>query len=288
MAKPGDIFVSKSPDGRYTAVRVLRRKGKSFLISSSPYLAAERPKLHDPILRETLTKNRFYCEGRPATIWLDGEPPKGFELLGNIPVMKKEAQVECNVYGGKWAGRCVDEAFLEWRWIHDRPAFEEEARKKKEQFLRQREIPQEPKKMMSEREFWSIIDLLDWKHEGNDKRVLAPAVRALATKSKVGICQFEERIAYLLYQLDTRGHMDATGDGSADGFLYARCVVVANGRQFYKSVLKDPSQMPKDLEFESLLGLASSAYKLKTGEEFEYCKGCSYDSFSNPIGWAKQ
>jgi hypothetical protein len=74
----------------------------------------------------------------------------------------------------------------------------------------------------------------------------------------------------------------------ADGFLYARCVVVANGKEFYEAVLKDPSKFPKNMEFESLLGLASGAYELKTGKEFEYSTGCSYESFSNPAGWREE
>jgi hypothetical protein len=67
--------------------------------------------------------------------------------------------------------------------------------------------------------------------------------------------------------------------------VYARCVVVANGSDFYEAVFGDLTKMPKDMEFESLLGLASSAYELKTGEQFEYSTGCNCESFSNPTGW---
>lgn len=45
--------------------------------------------------------------------------------------------------------------------------------------------------------------------------------------------------------------------------------------------------MPKDMDFESPLGLASGAYELKTGEALEYSTGCSYESFSNPDGWSR-
>jgi hypothetical protein len=78
---------------------------------------------------------------------------------------------------------------------------------------------------------------------------LAPAIKALAAKPKAEICRFEERFAYLLYRLDTKSHASNIGKDaydpesdyvSADGFLYARCVVVANGREFYEAVLKDP------------------------------------------------
>ena len=43
--------------------------------------------------------------------------------------------------------------------------------------------------------------------------------------------------------------------------------------------------MPKDLEFEALLSLAPNAYELKTGKDFEYGTGCSYETFSNVAGW---
>lgn len=292
--KPGDVFAAKLPDGRYTAVRVVRKVGKSSLVCTTEYLGKECPNIDEPLLRKTVVQKRFFYKGEPARRWLNGKPPPSFELVGNIPPTKDEAAMECNVYSGKWSDSSGNEAFLEWRWLHDRPAFEEEVRKQQEEGERLRRAPQKPKKMMSEEKFWSIIALLDWKHQGNDEKVLAPAVKALAANTKAEIRQFEERFALLMYQLDTRSHasnigedaFEAESDGvSADGFVYARCVVVANGKAFYEQVLKDPTKMPKDMEFESLLGLASAAYELKTGEDFEYSTGCSYESFSNPAGW---
>jgi hypothetical protein len=43
--------------------------------------------------------------------------------------------------------------------------------------------------------------------------------------------------------------------------------------------------MPKDTEFEALLGIASLAFEAKTGESLDYETGCSYETFSNPAGW---
>jgi hypothetical protein len=263
-------------------------------VSTSPYLGRKRPALDEPLLRKTVMQKRFSWNGEPARHWFDGTPAKNFELLGNIPLTKAEAGMECPVYAGKWDESSGNEAFLEWRWLHDRPAFEEEVRKEEEECERRRRLPQKPKKMMNGKEFWAIINRLDWKRQGNDRKVLAPAVKALAAKSKTEICRFEERLAFLLYKLDTKAHASNIGEDSydpesdyvsADEFLYARCVVVANGREFYEAVRKDPKKMPKDMEFESLLGLASAAYELKTGEDFEYSTGCSYESFSNPAGW---
>ena len=48
---------------------------------------------------------------------------------------------------------------------------------------------------------------------------------------------------------------------SVDEFLYSRCVVVANGKDYYYEVLNNPTKMPKDLEFESLLYIACDAYE---------------------------
>jgi hypothetical protein len=297
MLSAGDVFSVKVPNGMYAAVRVIRKVAKSSLVSTSQYLGSEHPSLDDPLVFKTVMEKRFFFGGRPARKWLDGVPPKCFEFVGNIPPTKAEAEMECLVHGGKWTDTSGNEAFLEWRWIHDRPAFEEEVRKQQEEMELRRRLPQKPKKMMSEDEFWAVINLLDWKHQGKDELVLAPAIKALASKSKSEICRFAERFAFALYQLDTKAHANNMGADSydpksayvsADGFLYARCVVVANGREFYETVVNDPSKMPKDMEFESLLGLASAAYVLKTGEEFDYSTGCSFESFSNPDGWREE
>jgi len=116
----------------------------------------------------------------------------------------------------------------------------------------------------------------------------------MAKLASQSIRQFEERLATLLHQLDTQEHakhigeplyVDAESGFSADGFLYARCAAVANGRDFYAAALADPSCMPKDMEFEALLSIASSAFEARTGESLDYQAGCSYESFSNLAGW---
>jgi hypothetical protein len=148
---------------------------------------------------------------------------------------------------------------------------------------------------MSEEAFWKVISLLNWKKAGDDDKVLAPAVAALAKMTEMDIETFADILAEKLYALDTREHArhaeaDADPDDgdtyiSADGFLYSRCVVVANGRAFFEEVLADPTQMPKDMEFESLLYLARTAYEKKTGREFDHDTPLSFESFSNADGW---
>lgn len=149
---------------------------------------------------------------------------------------------------------------------------------------------------MNEDRFWQIISLLAWDHTGDDNAVLAPAVAALAAYSEQGIFQFENILAEKLYRLDGVSYARnlAPNDAfksdeeffSVDTFLYVRCCVVANGRSLYERVLRDPTRMPKDMDFEPLLYLAENAYKLKTGgKEFPHRTPVSYETFSNRDQW---
>ncbi|MBM7837084.1 hypothetical protein JOC54_000315 [Alkalihalobacillus xiaoxiensis] len=60
------------------------------------------------------------------------------------------------------------------------------------------------------------------------------------------IKQFEEALAQKLYKLDTEKHARAIGEAayideetfiSPDFFLYARCLVVVQGKEFYEYVV---------------------------------------------------
>ena len=134
---------------------------------------------------------------------------------------------------------------------------------------------------MNESTFWDLIESFDWDKTGDDNAVLEPACKALTAHDEDAIFDFDNMLAEKLHALDTRKHCRAgymgqldpdNGDDyiSADGFLYSRCVVVANGRDFYASVLADPTKMPQGLEFESLLSLPAFAYERKTGKEYAH------------------
>jgi hypothetical protein len=150
---------------------------------------------------------------------------------------------------------------------------------------------------MDEKTFWEIIALFDWDQSGDDDAVMEPACEALAALDEEAIFRFEDILAEKLHALDTREHCRACYAGeldpddgddyiSADDFLYSRCVVVANGREFFETVLADPSEMPQDMEFESLLSLPAAAYEQKTGDEYDHVTPVSYESFQNTAGWA--
>jgi hypothetical protein len=146
--------------------------------------------------------------------------------------------------------------------------------------------------------FWGLIDKLDWQHEDDDDAVVEPIVRALALLPDAEIGSFQETLARALYDLDGRAWARESGDEiwlgepdrlSVDAFLYARCAVVARGRATYDLVREDPTRMPKNEEFESLLYVASTAYERKTGLEWDDLDdtAVSYETFSNEAGWPK-
>ncbi|MFM9965175.1 MAG: DUF4240 domain-containing protein [Planctomycetaceae bacterium] len=146
---------------------------------------------------------------------------------------------------------------------------------------------------MSDEVFWRIIGLFNWKKLGDDDAVIGPAVKALAQMSNEDILRFEDILSEKLYALDTEALAKEIGEEafqpgkyfSVDWFLYSRCVVVANGREVFESVIADPKQMPKDGEFEALLSVAREAYERKTGNEFDHTSPICYETYSNRNGW---
>ncbi|PWT98206.1 MAG: hypothetical protein C5B53_07050 [Candidatus Melainabacteria bacterium] len=148
----------------------------------------------------------------------------------------------------------------------------------------------------AEERFWQIIERLDWQKNGDDTAVIEPAVSALAAMAPEEILGFAEQLAEKLYMLDGQAYAceigrdsykGVRGDFSKNWFLYVRCCVVANGRDFYQEVLSDPKEMPKDMEFQSLLAIAAKAYKRKTGRRFNYATKYNYETFSNKELWGR-
>ena len=140
-------------------------------------------------------------------------------------------------------------------------------------------------------DFWDIIEQLDWSKEGDDAAVVEPIIELLQKRPLAHIYRFEDILAEKLWHLDTKRHaqvfLDDPEEGylSVDDFLYTRCAVVANGKDFYQNVLNNPLEMPKDLTFEPLLYMTLHAYKRKTGKEFMFIPAHSYETYSNKEGW---
>lgn len=152
-------------------------------------------------------------------------------------------------------------------------------------------VVDKPEDWLTEAEFWQVIDLLDWSKSGDDEAVIAPAVAKLAEMPIGNIHQFQDLLSHKLWLLDTRAHAtaslgnDLSANLSVDYFLYDRCCVVANGKDFFEKVLNDPSQMPVGYSFSRLLSVASKAYRIKTGKDFIHIPAYNYETYSNTEGW---
>src|SRR5688500_17473192 len=151
---------------------------------------------------------------------------------------------------------------------------------------------------MNEDIFWEIISVFNWKKTGDDDAVLRPALKRLVSMTVDDIQLFAEILAEKLHRLDgieyasnigKQSYQDDDKFFSVDYFLYVRCCVVANGKDYYYSVLKNPTDMPKELDFEPLLYLADEAYnkKMKTEDEILETE-LSFETFSNKDGWKRK
>lgn len=147
----------------------------------------------------------------------------------------------------------------------------------------------------SDADFWEAINLLDWEKEGDDEKVIHPLVRFLSEQPIGHIYRFSDILSEKLWQLDTYAHAkifldDPEEEGllSVDDFLYTRCAVVANGKDYYEKILYNPNLMPPDLTFEPLLYVPLKAYKKKTGKSFSPVAAYNYETYSNKKGWQKE
>lgn len=292
----GDVFVAALPSGWFGAARILgwdaeRERQGAYLVATSTYLEHASPTLDDPRLRQVLARRYFYWSAQLALVWVRELPADILTYLGNLPLDEDDerARAYCETFGFAGATGRFNEALWQWRWDHDREAIVAEQKAEEEAFyalLKRQRRSQKPKSMLTDDDFWALIGLLGQPAENLDLAMdgYERLVGALTQRNRRDIKKFEETLAYKLYLLDTKAHAERSV-GSDDGFLYARCGVVAYGRECFESVRNDPAQMPDDADFEDLLSVASTAYERKTGEELEYETGCSYETGSNITGW---
>ena len=162
---------------------------------------------------------------------------------------------------------------------------------------------------MTEQFFWEIIEL-SWtdstdlyklrafalKH--NDEEILNElSVRIedtilenyknrLFALNKVELTKFIHILEERLYNIDREDIQEYT-DGSEDGFLYARCFILAMGQQYYTLVDNFPSKATMNLEAELFGFSAYGIFEEKFGEEFVRNSICNTESCSNQKGWSK-
>lgn len=140
--------------------------------------------------------------------------------------------------------------------------------------------------------FWGTLDLCDWEHEGDDEKVLEPVIDFLSKQDDDVIFLFEEIMAQLLYHIDTKKNFEKckeiSGDDSADSFLYSRCVALINGPGFYSAVESGRVDDLWNMEFESVLYVAMTAWGRKHDKDpldFPYSSSLNYETGSNKNGW---
>ncbi len=322
--KEGDIFITKLERNFYGAFKILKR-GKSFfdemmddlfMIAVLDYVHIKKPQLTDKQLDNILIQNRFFWNNQLCVNFFTTNPKyndfhKNYEYLGNKPLTELEKSIDFKLGDGREGVKggyslvgvfeqyIPNNAFLEWRWENEREQFKKEIAEREEKSRiereKQRKKGMKPKKMLPDDEFWEVIEKINWDSDDDDER-MKPAIEFLANKKVNEIKQFQENFAYKLYQLDTKEHAKNIGEDaykeddkdayfSVDCFLYVRCCVVANGKDYFEKVLKNPQKMPKDGDFEPLLYIAEYAYEMRMNKEFEYETGCDYETFSNYKGW---
>lgn len=146
---------------------------------------------------------------------------------------------------------------------------------------------------MNNIDFWKVIARINWTEESDEKRML-PVLELLKSKNEAEIISFQENLAYKLFTLDTKEHAMHIGEFSYkneethfsnDFFLYVRCCVVANGKEYYEKVLKNPKEMPKDMGFEPLLYIGEEAFEQKSQKEWNHETKYDYETYSNENGW---
>ncbi|MGX2959600.1 DUF4240 domain-containing protein [Peribacillus sp. JNUCC 23] len=284
LVDAGDILLCKAPNNWFTAVRVISvdHSENMTLIYPAAYIAETPPDIDDPLLYKICRENDIYVT------WVDGiVSPKGFQKLMNVPLKEWEIKQinRRNSYSPSWLG-FSNPAYYAWLEKNDPELYD------KLVYGVSDENPQPAIiKSLHATKFWNIIKLIDLDDEENG---IEAAIERLASYSEEDIKAFEEALSQRLYKLDTKLHAEQIGDNayqndetyfSPDYFLYARCYVVAKGKEFYNEVVKKPKNMPKNKEFEPLLELASTAYERKTGEDTEFISSVDYETFSNEEGW---
>ena len=147
---------------------------------------------------------------------------------------------------------------------------------------------------MTDPEFWQLIALIDVSALDNSREdeAIESLEAALSSKPESELFAFEEILSQKLYCIDGEEFANNAGDsrGSADGFLYARCYVVAKGQEFFEAVKSDPNRMPKSIGqwCEGLLYPHRVAWAGQTGNDqgsWPYEATVSYETGSNQYLW---
>ncbi|WP_410809436.1 DUF4240 domain-containing protein [Micromonospora sp. 067-2] len=144
--------------------------------------------------------------------------------------------------------------------------------------------------MLAEEDFWRLVAVVGGQPEVQDDRPYEQLTSDLSEGPVERIIEFAETLAFKLWQLDRRELAVAVPPGadqlSDDGFLYARCAVVVAGPAAFDAVLADSSAFERFTSVEaahadSILDVASNAYRKVTGKEWDHVEEYDYETGSN-------
>ena len=120
---------------------------------------------------------------------------------------------------------------------------------------------------MKKSDFWNLLNLLEWKYEGDDEQVTKPVVRALARMNEEEIFAFNDIAKKLIADLEkekaVRLAAESSGSVSEEELRKILCVAIVNGRKYYEDIRKGRSRLNPDLEFGSILSVAEKAWAVK-------------------------
>lgn len=143
-------------------------------------------------------------------------------------------------------------------------------------------------------QFWKLIGCIDVDalDEGDEDAAVEPLENAMRSLTSKDLEDFEEHLSRTLHAIDGcefARHAGDSGD-SDDGFLYARCYVVAKGHDYYQRVLEDPRLMPHSIDqwCEALLYPHRHVWANSTGNDeadWAFDASVSYESGSNELLW---
>lgn len=145
--------------------------------------------------------------------------------------------------------------------------------------------------MNREQFFSDIMEICNWDKSGNDDEVLRPLIEYLSQCSDEEIFSFDDIMAELLYDLDTRKNFKTACkyyDHSDDTFLYSRCVALINGADYYKKVRQGKAHDLWTSEFEAILSVPSSAWAKKHNSEpneYPHLSAFCFETGSNTDKW---
>lgn len=145
--------------------------------------------------------------------------------------------------------------------------------------------------MTRDRFFDLCNDVCDWDKSGDDELVVKPLVEYLSKLPDEEIFAFEDIMAELLYELDTKQNYETAlkyDTHNDDTFLYSRCIALVNGKGYFENVKKGKITEIWKMEFEAVLYVAREAWAKKHGtstNDFPHISPLSYETGSNKEGW---